>query len=57
MATTKEYCVVYLSAGGMHYRFKCCAENKRQARRYCHDCMGVRYADITDCYEEGEYRG
>lgn len=57
MATTKEYCVVYLSAGGIHYRFRCCAENKRQARRYCHDFTGVRYADITDCYEEGDYRG
>lgn len=48
----KEYVVVYLSAGGIHYRFRCCANNKRDARKECHLCLGVKYSDITDCYEE-----
>ena len=51
--TMKEYCVVYLSAGGIHYRFRCCARTKREARKQCHDCLGVTYKNITDCYEEG----
>ena len=56
MATTKKYCVVYLSAGGMHYRFRCCAYTAREARKECHNAMGVRYADITEVYREEEYR-
>lgn len=55
MATTKDYCVVYVVCG-IHYRFRVCAENKKQARKRCHDAMGVRYADITEVYEEGYYR-
>ena len=52
----KEYVVVYLS-GGMHYRFRCYAKTKQAARKECHGAMGVRYADITDVYEEQTYKG
>ena len=55
MATVRDYCVVYVVCG-IHYRYRCCADNKRQARRECHEAMGVKYADIVDCYEEGAYR-
>ena len=48
----KEYVVVYLSPGGMHYRYRCSAQNKKEARKMCHNAMGVRYKDITDIYEE-----
>lgn len=53
----RDYVVVYLSAGGMHYRFRVCANTKREACKICHECAGVKYADITDVYEEGDYRG
>ena len=46
----KEYIVVYLSAGGMHYNFRCYAKNSRQARKECRECMGVSNEDITDIY-------
>lgn len=45
-----EYIVVYLSSGGMHYRYRCCASNKKEAKRMCHDAMGIRYKDIVDVY-------
>jgi len=48
----KDYVVVYLSDGGIHYRFRCTALNKREAKKMCRECMGVKTADITDCYEE-----
>ena len=52
----KDYVVVYLSAGGMHYRFRVCAKTAREARKICHECAGVKYADITEVYREGDYR-
>lgn len=48
----KEYVVVYLSEGGIHYRFRCCARTKQEARKECHGALGVKYRDITDVYEE-----
>ena len=48
----KEYIVVYLSAGGMHYNFRCYAKNSRQAKKECRECMGVSNEDITDVYED-----
>lgn len=53
----KDYVVVYLSAGGMHYRFRVCANTAREARKICHECMGVKYADITEVYREDVFRG
>lgn len=50
----KNYCVVYLSNGGMHYRFRCVTENKREAKRICRELLGVSNKDITDVYEESE---
>lgn len=48
----KLYCVVYLSPGGMHYRYRCSAKNKRAARKMCRDCMGVTDKEIVEVEEE-----
>ena len=48
----KDYIVVYLSDGGMHYRFRCTAKNKKDARYKCHIGMGVPCKEIVDCYED-----
>lgn len=48
----KSYTVVYLSEGGVHYRFRCSAQNKREAKKICKENLGIRQSDITDCYEE-----
>lgn len=48
----KHYIVVYLSAGGMHYNFRCYASNKREAKRACREALGVTNSDITDVYED-----
>lgn len=45
-----SYTVVYLSPGGMHYRYRCYASNKTEAKRMCHDAMGIRYKDMVDVY-------
>lgn len=47
-----SYCVVYLSPGGMHYRYRCYAPNKKEAKRMCHDAVGIRYKDIVDIYTD-----
>lgn len=48
----KQYCVVYLSPGGMHYRYRCSAKNKREAQKFCREAMGVSYEQIVDVEEE-----
>ncbi len=48
----KLYCVVYLSPGGMHYRYRCSAQNKTQAKAMCRRSMGVSNEDIVDVYRE-----
>ena len=48
----KRYCVVYLSPGGMHYRYRCTAENKRQARRMCRQAMGLSDREIVNVEAE-----
>lgn len=48
----KQYCVVYLSPGGTHYRFRCTAANKQEARKLCRASLGISNSDITDVYEE-----
>ena len=48
----KTYCVVYLSPGGIHYRYRCTANNKRIAKRMCINALGICGKDITDVYEE-----
>jgi len=48
----KNYCVVYLSPGGMHYRYRCTANSKKEARRICRNSIGVGSKDIIDVYEE-----
>lgn len=49
---SKNYCVVYLSCGGIHYRFRCTARNKREAKKFCIDCLAVKSKDIVEIYEE-----
>lgn len=49
----KKYCVVYLSPGGVHYRFRCSAANKREARRIAREGVGCSNNDIVEVYEEG----
>ena len=46
------YVVVYLSAGGMHYRFRCYANGKREARRECKGALGIKETDIVEVYVE-----
>lgn len=48
----RQYCVVYLSPGGIHYRYRCSAKNKREAREMCRKEMFCSDVDITDVYEE-----
>ncbi|MCR5368385.1 hypothetical protein [Eubacterium sp.] len=48
----KRYCVVYLSPGGIHYRYRCWAGNKAEAKRMCKENIGIRYKDITEVTEE-----
>ena len=48
----KNYCVVYMSKGGMHYRYRCQARNRVQAKAQCIRNMGCTYDDIYDVYVE-----
>lgn len=48
----KAYCVVYLSPGGMHYRYRCYAANRREARKMCRVCMGISDRKIVSVEEE-----
>lgn len=50
----KRYCVVYLSPGGMHYRYRCTAKNKTEARRFCKEDLGISDKDIVEIYMEDE---
>lgn len=53
--TEKDYVVVYLSEGGMHYHFRCSAKNTRQAKRICRDYIGVSNDNITDVYIDDRF--
>lgn len=48
----KRYCVVYLSPDRMHYRYRCYAKNRAEAKQMCRECMGIVYSDIVEVYEE-----
>ena len=48
----KRYCVVYLSAGGMHYRFRCSANSKREAKKICKESLGITDKDIVEIVVE-----
>lgn len=47
----KHYVVTYLAAG-MHYRFRCSAKNKRDAKKQCCECMFCCPSDIVEVEEE-----
>jgi len=46
----KCYCVVYMVCG-THYRYRCSAENKRDARKMCREYMGVSNSKIVSVEE------
>jgi hypothetical protein len=46
------YCVVYLSPGGIHYRFRCSAKDKNQARKICRDYLGITNKEIVEVEKE-----
>jgi phage antirepressor YoqD-like protein len=48
----KQYCVVYLSQSGIHYRYRCSDKNKTEAKKMCREYMGVKTSDIVEVYEE-----
>ena len=48
----KFYCVVYLSPGGMHYRFRCTASSTKQAKKICEESLGISDEDIVEVYRE-----
>ena len=48
----KIFVVVYLSPGGIHYRFRCTAKGKRDARHQALIALGLSMRDIVECYEE-----
>lgn len=48
----KRYCVVYLSEGGSHYRYRCYAKSVGFAKKYCCQAMGCKQSAIVDVYEE-----
>ena len=48
----KRYIVIYLSDGGMHYRYRCYAKSKREAKHYCKAALGITSKDIVDVEEE-----
>ena len=45
------YVVVYLVCG-IHYRFRCYANGKREARRECKGALGIKESDIVEVYTE-----
>ena len=47
----RSYIVVYRVAG-VHYRYRCTAKNKMDARRQCCEAMGITMKDIVSV-EEG----
>lgn len=47
----KIYFVVYM-AYGIHFRYRCSAHNKREAKKLCKEYMGCESRDITDVYTE-----
>lgn len=44
----KRYCIVYLSEGGMHYRFRCSAKSRREAREIFKRSLGISEKWIVD---------
>ena len=48
----KYYCVVYLSPGGIHYRYRCYAASATEAKRMCRENVGIAYADMIEVCEE-----
>lgn len=48
----KRYIVVYLSEGGIHYRYRCSAKSKWEARKICRTNMGITDKKIIEVYEE-----
>lgn len=48
----KRYCIIYLSEGGMHYRYRCSAKDKREARKIFRMGLGISDKCIVEIEEE-----
>ena len=48
----KYYCITYLSEGGMHYRYRCCARSKKEAKKQCREYLGISSDKIVEVAEE-----
>lgn len=48
----KHYCIVYMSYGGMHWRYRCVAKTVSQAKSICKKQLGIKRKDIIEVYEE-----
>lgn len=48
----RHYCITYLSEGGMHYQYRCCARSKKEARKQCRESLGISSDKIVDVVEE-----
>ena len=48
----KHYCITYLSEGGMHYQFRCCARSKKEAKKQCYEYLGISNDKIVEVVEE-----
>lgn len=47
----KHYCVVY-KVYGIHYIYRCIAENVTEAKKFCKENMGCLNKEIVEVYEE-----
>lgn len=48
----KRFCVVYIYCG-VHYRYRCNAENEAEAKKLCKKHMGITTKDILYIEREG----
>lgn len=48
----ERFVVIYLSEGGMHYRYRCTAKNKAEARKMCRLALGISSKSIVEVYGE-----
>lgn len=47
----RTFSVVYLLLGSYH-RYRCVCNTKWEAKKYCHDAIGIPYRDIVEVFVE-----
>lgn len=47
----KHYCITYLSEGGIHYQYRCCARSKKEAKKQCREFLGISSNKIVEVVE------